>query len=86
VSYSVQIDSSAERDMKQLPHDVLRRIDAKILTLEDHPRPSGAKKLHGCSVDMWRLRVGDYRIVYVINDALKLVSIIGVKPRPKAYQ
>jgi mRNA interferase RelE/StbE len=60
------------------------RIDRKILALADNPRPLGCKKLRGYK-DHWRVRVGDWRVVYIVADAAKLVTITRVAHRREVY-
>jgi mRNA interferase RelE/StbE len=64
---------------------VFTRIDRKILGLADNPRPPGCKKLRGYR-DQWRIRVGDWRVVYLIDDAAKLVTITRVAHRREVYE
>jgi len=85
VSYQVGIAPAAQRDFKRLPLEVVRKVDAAILELEQNPRPHGCTKLEG-SEDEYRVRVGEYRILYVINDKVKLVTIAHVRHRRDAYR
>jgi mRNA interferase RelE/StbE len=70
--------------MDRLPSEVHRRISEKILTLEDNPRPSGSQKLRG--EENYRLRVGDYRVLYTIDDKARRVLVYGVAHRREAYR
>jgi mRNA interferase RelE/StbE len=83
--YSLEIKHSAQRELDSLDDSVFRRIDRKILALADDPRPPGCKKLKGYK-DQWRVRVGDWRIVYLIDDGAKLVSITRVAHRREVYE
>jgi len=85
VSYQVEIAPAAQRDVRRLPPEVIRKVDAVILDLEQTPRPHGCTKLEG-SEDEYRVRVGDYRILYVIDDRAKLVTIAHVRHRRDAYR
>jgi mRNA interferase RelE/StbE len=60
------------------------RIDRKLLALADNPRPSGCKKLKGYK-DQWRVRVGDWRAMYIIEDAARLVTITRIAHRREVY-
>lgn len=60
--YSVQFRPAALRQLRKIPRDALRRIQAATETLRDEPRPEGAAKLAGTN-DLWRIWVGDYRVV-----------------------
>jgi mRNA interferase RelE/StbE len=83
-NYSVVIKSSAQKELDALDDAVFRRIDRKILALAENPRPAGCKKLKGYK-DQWRIRIGDWRVVYVIDDSAKFVSITRVAHRREAY-
>jgi mRNA interferase RelE/StbE len=61
------------------------RIDRKILALADNPRPSGWEKLRGYK-DHWCVRVGDWRVLYIVDDAAKLVAITRVAHRREVYE
>lgn len=66
--YRVALTSSAEKELRRLPADVVVRIVPRIENLGAVPRPHGCKKLKGGDKE-WRIRVGDYRVVYEIDDA-----------------
>ena len=83
--YSVQVKPSAEKELEALPDDVLARVLRKMETLRSTPRPKGCKKLKGYK-DQWRIRVGDWRLVYIIDDAAKLVSITRIAHRREVYE
>jgi mRNA interferase RelE/StbE len=83
--YSLEIKHSAQRELDALDDAVFKRIDRKILGLADNPRPPGCKKLRGYR-DQWRIRVGDWRVVYLIDDAAKLVTITRVAHRREVYE
>ena len=83
MSYEVHIIRSAEKEMERLPATVHDRISLRILTLEDNPRPRGVKKLSGR--EEYRLRIGDYRILYVIDDKKHIVTIMAVGHRREVY-
>ena len=83
--YSLEIKHSAQKELDALDDAVFARIDRKILTLADNPRPPGCKKLRGYK-DQWRVRVGDWRVVYFIDDGAKLVTITRVAHRREVYE
>ena len=83
--YSLEIKHSAQRELDSLDDPVFRRTDRKILALSDNPRPPGCKKLRGYK-DQWRVRVGDWRVVYLIDDEAKLVTITRVAHRREVYE
>jgi mRNA interferase RelE/StbE len=86
VSYTVRLESCAERELKRLPQDVLRRVDAMLLSLSSNPRPRGVVKLAGREGEGWRVRVGSYRILYTIDDKARVVSVYRIRPRAIAYR
>jgi mRNA interferase RelE/StbE len=83
-NYSVVIKSSAQKELDSLDHAVFRRIDRKILALAENPGPAGCKKLKGYK-DQWRIPIGDWRVVYLIDDSAKRVSITHRSP-PRSLQ
>jgi mRNA interferase RelE/StbE len=84
-NYSLAIKQSAQKELDSLDDSMFKRIDRKILALADDPRPSGCKKLRAYS-DHWRIRVGDWRVVYLIDDTAKLVTITRVAHRREVYE
>ena len=84
MSYAVSLLPSAERDCGGLAKEAYRRCRQAILRLESNPRPPGCQKLVG--EDGYRIRVGDYRILYRIEDPSKRVFIYRVKHRRKVYR
>jgi mRNA interferase RelE/StbE len=83
--YSLEIKQSAQKELDALDDAVFARIDRKILTLANNPRPPGCRKLRGYK-DQWRIRVGDWRVVYFIDDGAKLVTITRVAHRREVYE
>jgi len=83
--YTLEIKQSAQKELNALDYVVFARIDRKILALADNPRPSGCRKLRGYK-DQWRIRVGDWRVVYFIDDGAKLVTISRVAHRREVYE
>ena len=71
--------------MDRLRGDLWSRVRDAILSLRDDPKPQGSLKLQGVA-DAYRLRVGDYRIVYEVDDASQVVTIRRVKHRSEAYR
>ena len=84
-SYVVEIKLSARKELEALPDNVLSRVIRKMESLGQQPRPAGCKKLKGYK-DQWRVRVGDWRLLYVIDDADKLVSITRIAHRRDVYE
>jgi len=82
--HEVQVGRSATKELEGLPQQVLTRIANKIDALASDPHPSGARKLRGAD-DLWRVRVGDYRIVYAVDDDAATVEIRVIRHRKDAY-
>ncbi len=83
--YRIEAAPSARRDMKRLVGPVRRRVADAIDALAETPRPAGVKKLAGRG-DLYRVRVGDYRIVYRIEDDRLVVLVIRVGHRRDVYR
>lgn len=83
--YRVVVERSAEKDLKRLSSEIRARTANAILALAKNPRPSGSRKLTGTESD-WRIRVGDYRIVYEIADEIRIVRINRVRHRRDVYR
>lgn len=80
MAYRVELTPGAQRELRRLPPDVQERLEAPILALGENPRPAGVRKLQG-EPDVWRNRVGPYRVVYDIHDDRCLVIILKVARR-----
>lgn len=85
MSYQVEWLRSAVRELNALPVQVAIRIGETVGRLAQEPRPHGCKKLVGHK-DLWRIRIGSYRVIYFIGDAVKLVRIEKVSDRKDAYR
>jgi len=83
-SYSLFIKRSAENELKALPKPDLSRIVQKIQSLAANPRPSGYQKMSGHS--QYRIRQGDYRVLYTVNDTDRVVEIIKIGHRREVYR
>ncbi len=83
--YEVYIETAAENDLKRLPTTPFQRIIPQIRTLAQNPRPSGCRKLTGSKND-WRIRVGDYRVLYEIDEKTRAVRIMRVRHRREVYR
>ena len=84
-SYRIEFARSATKDLRTIDRQWLPRIASAIDALADDPRPSGCKKLVG-SEHTYRIRIGDYRIVYDIHGAKLVVSVIRVRHRRDVYR
>jgi mRNA interferase RelE/StbE len=83
--YEVYLERSAENDLKRLPTSTFDPIVHQIKTLAENPRPSGCRKITGSKND-WRIRIGDYRVLYEVNDSVKAVRVMRVRHRREAYR
>ena len=84
MTYSVRIASAARRQVRKLPRDGQERVIAVLALLADEPRPPAAKKLTGR--DAWRVRTGDWRIIYEIHDDQLLVLVVAAGHRRDVYR
>lgn len=82
--YEVYLERTAEGDLKRLPVDDFHRLVERIRALSHDPRPVGARKVAGGKRD-WRIRVGRFRVVYEVDDAAKVVRVMRVRSRQRAY-
>lgn len=83
--YTVEFRPAALRDLRQIPKQILLRIGRKIDSLADNPRPPGIEKLSG-GENSYRIRVGDYRILYEIRDTALLIIIVRARHRREVYR
>ena len=82
--YEVEISPSAGRDLRKLPSNVQDRLIPAIRSLADNPRPPGVTKLTDAR-NLYRIRVGDYRVVYSVDDKVRIVTITRVGHRRTVY-
>ena len=83
--YEVYLEAAAERDLRRLLAEAFHRIIPLIRALAENPRPPGCRKLTGSEND-WRIRIGDYRVVYEIDEADEAVRVFRVRHRREAYR
>ncbi|HOC42991.1 MAG TPA: type II toxin-antitoxin system RelE/ParE family toxin [Thermoanaerobaculales bacterium] len=83
--YSIIFARSASKELESLEPKVIARVLPRVKALSENPRPSGCKKLAG-GVDAWRIRIGDYRVIYRVDDTVSLVTVMVVRHRSKAYE
>ncbi|MGB3948795.1 MAG: type II toxin-antitoxin system RelE/ParE family toxin [Bacteroidia bacterium] len=86
MSYIVTIRKQALKELEHLPKKDTLQITTAIDELSLNPRPNGCKKLKGESEYIWRIRVGNYRVLYTIEDQIKIVEIRKVGHRKDIYQ
>jgi mRNA interferase RelE/StbE len=85
VSCRVTFARSARKELQALDKQVASRLFSRIRTLAEDPRPPGCRKLRGAG-DLWRIRVGDYRVLYSVNDDESWVDVVAVRHRRDAYR
>ena len=83
--YKIDFTKGALKELQKLPKDIQTNVLEHILLLVDEPRPNGCKKLIG-EENIWRVRVGKYRIVYSIEDGILLIEIIRIAHRKDVYR
>lgn len=84
MKYTVRLEKRAERQLEKLPPEAIRRVCQKLVELEQNSRLGGVKKLRG--IEGYRLRVGDYRVLFTIDDGSKEVYIYRIKHRKEVYE
>lgn len=82
--WTVILERQPEKLLRRLPRDLLQRLDAAIMGLGENPRPAGCKRLKGHN--LFRVRVGDWRITYAVEDDKLIVLIVEIAPRGGAYR
>lgn len=83
--YRVLLERGAEKDLSRLSSEIHDRVIAAIQAIANNPRPPGCRKLAGTKSD-WRIRVGDYRVVYEIADQIRVVRVNRVRHRREVYR
>ena len=83
--YEVYLEKAAERDLRRLSEKIFGRIVPKIRALAENPRPYGCRKITGSRND-WRIRIGEYRVVYEIEEETSTVRIMRVRHRREVYR
>jgi mRNA interferase RelE/StbE len=83
--YGVTLARSARKELEDLDSALVNRVFPLIESLARNPRPRGCKKLSG-GQNLWRIRLGNYRVLYHIDDSAKTVDIVAVRHRREAYR
>lgn len=84
--YQIVVKPSAKKELKKLPNRAAAAIFEKIESLGKNPRPEGCKKLVNNKENIWRVRVGDYRILYIIDDEIEIIDVQHVGHRRDVYR
>ena len=85
MTYALLFKASAKKELYDLPDKILKKILPAIEGLTSNPRPVGVKKLKGKGENLWRIRVGDYRVIYLIDDFVHVVNIRKIGNRKEVY-
>lgn len=85
MAYTVLISPRARRDIRKQSSEVQRQIISRLEGLERDPRPSGVRKLSG-EENLYRIRMGNYRILYQVRDQVLIVLVVGVGDRKEIYR
>jgi mRNA interferase RelE/StbE len=83
--YEILLERNAERDLKKLPKEIFDRVVLRIKSLSQNPKPPGTRKIVGSRND-WRIRVGDYRVIYEIDEEGRAIRIMRIRHRKQAYR
>jgi len=83
--YQIEIKTSAKKELARLPRQIAEKVVERIKWLADNPRPDGCKKLRGKD-SVYRIRVGDYRVVYSIVDQYLIIEVIRIRHRREVYK
>lgn len=83
--YKIAFSRSARKELERFPAKEVGKIFPKIEALAQEPRPVGCRKLVGES-NLWRIRIGSYRVVYSIEDSQRSIDIIAVRHRSEVYR
>ncbi|HYX16184.1 MAG TPA: type II toxin-antitoxin system RelE/ParE family toxin [Nostoc sp.] len=85
MTYQIELSNKAAKQLKKLSADIRDKINEKIIELADNPRPSGVVKLENTG-NKYRIRVGNYRILYEIQDDVLIVKVVRVGHRRDVYR
>ena len=84
MNYRVLLQRSAQKALEKFPPEVRNRIYFALKSLGENPRPTGCKKLRDSNY--WRIRVGEYRAIYEIDDADRMVTVLRIAHRGEVYR
>ncbi len=86
MKYSIIIQESVEKEISKLPKVEFRKIQKLILSLADNPFPHGCLKLEGTDEKIYRIRKGDYRIIYAVEHSIITITILKIAHRKDVYR
>ena len=85
IEYALQFTRAAWRELEALDTAMVQRLFSSIERLAREPRPRGCRKIRGAD-NLWRIRIGDYRVLYTIDDQARIIDILAVRHRSDAYR
>jgi mRNA interferase RelE/StbE len=85
MSYKVVFASRAVKDLRSIPRKSQEQILEKAEGLSENPYPKGSLKLKGVKEELWRIRIGNYRVLYAVNDSIEIVDIRRIGHRKDIY-
>ena len=85
MTYAIVTPKAVQKQLDNLPDEIYQRILKKLEQLSEEPRPDGVVKLKG-STDEYRIRIGDYRVRYKINDSELIILLVQCKHRKDSYR
>lgn len=85
MTYTILFKKSAAKQLRQLPKSILKKVASAIDDLADDPRPANCKKLKGVE-ETYRIRIGDYRVLYTVDDSIVTVEVVKVGNRKDIYE
>lgn len=83
--YALRFTRAARRELEALDMVMVQRLFPAIESLTREPRPRGCRKVRGAD-NLWRIRIGDYRVLYTIDDHARMVDILAIRHRSDAYR
>ena len=83
--FQTVLTKSAQKELEELDTALIKRIISRLEKLSDNPHPLGCLKLQGAQ-GLWRIRVGDYRVIYIINDEKRILEIMFIRHRKDVYR
>lgn len=86
MTYRVAVSPRAVKELRKLPNSMLPRVKKAVMSLGDTPRPVGSRKLVNVQPETWRIRIGDWRALYHVDDGKQLVTVAHVFHRREAYR
>jgi mRNA interferase RelE/StbE len=84
MKFQIILPKSVQKELNRLPDEIANRILTRVAELETNPRPPDVKKLKGRAA--WRIRVGDYRVIYEIHDRVLQIIVITIGHRREIYR